>query len=310
MIISSTFRESDKGCCAQCCQRSVNSIEQRVCRRIVGRLNPFAFEDSPKSLGNVKMMRIRWMKEIKTSFLTNPAHFHHKFTTMYSDIVKYNECLLFDGYGEIVKEFCHSFSCNSFCSTESHVIDVIIYYTEDIESFLLLGCDRNLLPRKCPTIRDITLGADMALITEIKVYQIVVKLTHKLLQFLQLILIELLRGFPLRTFSYTSKSCVKADKKTSGRASTRFLAGRFLPSLFGFHHAQSVFLYRLDDPFGIGRIHDRLLALVRLVPKASIPDLRYLFTHRLTVWTEEESSSAIDFDERPSAIIYTGSVSA
>ena len=302
MIISSTFRESDKGCCTQCCQRSVHSIEQRVRRKIVGRLNPFAFEDSPKSLGNVKMRRIRWQeKKIKTSFLPNRAHFHHKFTTMYSGIVKYNECLLFDGHGEFVKEFSHFFSCNTFCSIESHVIAVITYHTEDIESFLLLGRDGNLLPRKCPAIRDVALGADMALITEIKVYQIVVKLTHKLLQLLQLILIELRRGFPLWTFSYTSKSCAKADKKllnvllhASLPVASCHLSLAFITLSLSFCIASMTFSVSDESMIGFA-------PWPGLFRRPSIPDLRYLFTHRLTVRTEEESSSAIDFDERPSA---------
>ena len=130
MIISSIFGEFDKGCCSQRCQRSVNSIEQRVRRKIVGRLNPFAFEDSPKSLGNVKMRRI-WRQEekIKASFLPNPAHFHHKLTAMYSGIIKHNECLLFDGHGESIKEVSHFLSRDTFSSAESLIVAVIVHLT-------------------------------------------------------------------------------------------------------------------------------------------------------------------------------------
>lgn len=302
MIISSTFGESDKGRCSQCSQRSVNSIEQRFRRKIVGRLNPFAFEDSPESLGNVKMRRIRWQEEkVKASFLPNPAHIHHKLTTMYSGIVKHNECLLFEGHGESVKEVSHFFSRNTFCSAESLIVAVIAYHTEDIESLPLLGWDRNFLPWECPAIGDITLGADMALIAEIKVYQFVVKLTHKLLQLLQLILIELRRGFPLWTFSYTSKSCAKADKKllnvlllASLPVASCHLSLAFITLSLSFCIASMTFSVSEESMIGFA-------PWPGLFRRPSIPDLRYLFTHRLTVRTEEESSSAIDFDERPSA---------
>ena len=302
MIISSTFGESDKGCCSQCSQRSVNGIEQRVCRRIVGGLNPFAFEDSPESLGNVKMRGIRRQEEkIKASFLPDSSHFHHKFTTMYLGIVKHNECSLFDGHGEFVKEVSHFFSRDTFSSTEPLVVAFVAYHTEDIEPFSLLGWNRNLLPWECPSIWDITLGTHMALIAEIKVYQIVVKLTHKLLQLLQLILIELRRGFPLWTFPYTSKSCAKADKKllnvllhASLPVASCHLSLAFITLSLSFCIASMTFSVSDESMIGFA-------PWPGLFRRPSIPDLRYLFTHRLTVRTEEESSSAIDFDERPSA---------
>lgn len=56
------------------------------------------------------------------------------------------------------------------------------------------------------------------------------------------------------------------------------LTDRLLPSLLSFHHAW-------------------------LFYSPSMPDLRYLFTYRLTVSMKDESSLAIDFEEQPSVFI-------
>lgn len=53
----------------------------------------------------------------------------------------------------------------------------------------------------------------MALITVIKVYESIICLSFEFLQLLGLIRIELRRGLPLGTFSYTSISRANADKK-------------------------------------------------------------------------------------------------
>ncbi len=154
--------------------------------------------------------------------------------------------------------------------------------------------------------------AHMALITKIKVYQPAVELMHKLLQLLPLVLIELRRGFPLWTFPYTSKSCAKADKKllnmllhASFPVAPCHLSLAFITLSLSFRIASMTFSVSEESMMGFA-------PWPGLFRRPSMPDLRYLFTHRLTVRTVVESSSAIDFDERPFAFnnIYTGSVSA
>ena len=48
-----------------CRQGSVGGIEQGVCIEIIHRSEPFPLENTPKSLGNIKMWAIRREKEKK-----------------------------------------------------------------------------------------------------------------------------------------------------------------------------------------------------------------------------------------------------
>lgn len=302
MIISSTYGELDKGCCSQSCRRSVHSIEQRVGGTVVRRLNPFAFKDSPKCLGNVKMRRIRRQEEkIKSSLFPYTAHFHHVFTTMYSGVIEHNKRFLPNSHGESVKEVGHFFSRDTLGRAESLVIAFVAEHAENIKSFLLLRRNADVLPRECPSIGNITFGTHMAFISKIKVYQPAVELMHKLLQLLQLILIELRRGFTLWTFPYTSKSCAKADKKflnvllhASLPVAFCHLSLAFITLSLSFCIASMTFPVSDESMIGFA-------PWPGLFRRPAIPDFRYLFTHRLTVNTEDDSSSAIDFDERPSA---------
>ena len=64
-----------------------------------------------------------------------------------------------------------------------------------------------------PPVWHISLGADVAFSSIIKVNETVFFLLYKFLLLLGLVRIELRRGFPLWTFPYTSISRAKADKK-------------------------------------------------------------------------------------------------
>ena len=71
----------------------------------------------------------------------------------------------------------------------------------------------DILTAELPSVWHISLGADVAFISIIKVNETVFLLLYEFMQLLGLVRIELRRGFPLWTFPYTSVSRAKADKK-------------------------------------------------------------------------------------------------
>ncbi len=169
MIISSTFREFDKGCCSQSRQCSVSGIEQRVCGLVVGRLNPFALEYSPKCLDDVKVRGIRWKEEKKQSpFLPYLSHFLHMFATVNLCIIQHNESLLLDCEGEFVKEVGNAFGSHAVHGSETVVVACVIHHPPYIESGFLFGCNGDILPRELPSVWYIAFCADKTAIPKIK----------------------------------------------------------------------------------------------------------------------------------------------
>ena len=60
-------------------QRTVGSIEQRICGAIIRRSEPFALEDSPEGLGYIQMWTVRWEeKEKQSTFLPYRTEFTHE----------------------------------------------------------------------------------------------------------------------------------------------------------------------------------------------------------------------------------------
>jgi hypothetical protein len=48
-------------------QRTVGYIKQGICIAIIRRFEPFAFEDSPKRLGDIQMRVVWWQKKRETA---------------------------------------------------------------------------------------------------------------------------------------------------------------------------------------------------------------------------------------------------
>lgn len=199
---------------SKCRQRTVGCIKQGVCGYIVHRSEPFAFEDSPKSLGNVEMRAVRREeKEEQATLLPYLSEFPHELTSVDARIVKNNKSVLADADGKPVKEISNLICGYVLRSRESFVSVVSVYHTENIESQPSLRWNIYIFAAELPSVWHISLGADVAFISIIKVNETVLLLLFEFLQLLGLILIELRRGFPLWTFSYTSISRAKADKK-------------------------------------------------------------------------------------------------
>lgn len=95
----------------------------------------------------------------------------------------------------------------------SYLLVIAVYHTENVESQSPFERNVDILTAELPAVWHISLGADVTFISIIKVDETVFFLLYEFLQLLGLIRIELRRGFTLRTFSYTSISRAKADKK-------------------------------------------------------------------------------------------------
>lgn len=195
-------------------QRSVGRIHQGVCGSIIHRSEPFAFEYSPQSLGNIQVRTIwRQEKQEQSSFLPYRSKFGNEFSTMDTCIVQNNKSILLDFEGKAVKKVCDLIGCNAFGGREAFITVITVYHSKNVEPIASLGGYIDILTGELPAVWHISLSADMALITVIKVYGSVSCLSFEFLQLLGLIRIELRRGLPLGTFSYTSISRANADKK-------------------------------------------------------------------------------------------------
>ena len=195
-------------------QCTVGCIKQGICGTIVHRSEPFALENSPERLGDIQMWTV-WRQEKKkqSTFLPYRTEFSHELASVDARIVKDNESVLAYTERKPVKEV-GDFVCRHILgSGESFISVIAVYHAENIEPQSSFGRNINILAAELPSVWHISPGADVAFISIIKVDEAVSFLLFEFLQLLGLIRIELRRGFPLRTFPYTSISRAKADKK-------------------------------------------------------------------------------------------------
>lgn len=199
---------------AECSQSSIGRIEQGVCGAIIHRPEPFALEDSPQCLCYIQMWTVWRKKEEKqTALLPYRPKFPHKFTSVHTRIVKYNKRVLADAERKPVHKIGNFVGCHILSGRESLISVISIYHAENIESQSPFGRNIDILTPELPSVWHVSLSADVAFISIIKIDETLFFLLYEFLQLLGLIHIELRRGFPLRTFSYTSISRAKADKK-------------------------------------------------------------------------------------------------
>lgn len=199
---------------SKCCQSTVGCIEQGICGAIIRRSEPFAFEDSPERLGDIQMWTVRWEEEeIQSTFLPYRTEFPHKLASVDACIVKDNISVFTDTERKSVKKVGNFVSGHILSCGESFISIVSVYHAENVESQTSFRGNVDILIAKLPSVWHISLGADVAFISIIKVNETVFFLLYEFLQLLGLIRIELRRGFPLWTFPYTSISRAKADKK-------------------------------------------------------------------------------------------------
>ena len=195
-------------------QRTVGCIEQGICGTIIRRSEPFALEDSPKSLGNIQMWTVRWEeKEIQSTLLPYRTELQHELASVNACIVKDNKSVFTDTERKSVKEVGNLVSSHIISCGEPFISIVVVDHSENVESQTSFRWNIDILTAELPSVWHISLSADVAFISIINVDETIFFLLYEFLQLLGLIRIELRRGFPLWTFSYTSISRAKADKK-------------------------------------------------------------------------------------------------
>lgn len=195
-------------------QSPVCGIKKRVRSEVISRLKLFSFEHPPKYLGNVKMRRIRWKEEqVQSSSLPQLAQGEQFLCPMYRCVVKHDDGLTFNGHGEVVQTANHRLCINALFCCEPMGSAMTVNHSEAVEPFATLRGNVNIFLGKFPAVWHIGFLAKMGLVSIIKVNRPVLPQSFKLLQLPKFIVVELRRGFPLRTFLYTSKSCANALKK-------------------------------------------------------------------------------------------------
>ncbi len=285
---------------AESSQSSICRIKQRVCRDIIHGSEPFALEDSPQRLCDVKMRTV-WRKKEKeqAALLPYRTKFPHELAPVYACVVKHNKCVLVDAERKPVNKVRNLVGGHILGGRESLIPVIAVYHAENIEPQPSFGGDIYILTAKLPSVWHISLGADVALVSIIKVDETLSLLFYEFVQLLGLIRIELRRGFPLGTFSYTSISCAKADKKA-----LKVLSLASLPEACC--HASFAFLMLcLSFSMALRTISSSEQSIMGLRPRPGrvsrplIPSVSKRFTHELTEMCVISVCSPTSMDVRP-----------
>lgn len=205
-------------------QSSIGGIEKHVRSYIILWSDPLAFEDAPECFRNIQLRRIwRQEKEEKSSLFPYRAEFLYLLIPMYGSIVKDNKSIHLQVEREIVKETDDLVCRHLLKCCEPLVTVVTVNHSKNIESRYPLGRHINILPSQLPTVRDISFCTSVTFISIIESNAPVRRLTFKFLQLLDLVFIELRRGYSPWAFSYSLISCANADKKRLNVESLAFL---------------------------------------------------------------------------------------
>lgn len=195
-------------------QNLMGGIEECACVNIMAWLDPFCFEDSPQSLGDIQMRRVwRKVEDIEASLSPFLNHLLHLAARMDARIVKNDEGRPGNFQREFVDKISHILSLYTLTACKTMIVIVSAYHAENIESGGFHGRHKDILSGELPAIRDISLCADMAFVSEVKVNEPLITKIFKFLQLLALNRIELRRGCYPWAFGDTLISCARTSKK-------------------------------------------------------------------------------------------------
>ena len=159
------------------------------------------------------MWTVRWEeKEKQSTFLPYRTEFTHELASVNACIVKDNKSVFTDTEGKPVMKVSNLVSGHILGCGESIISIVAVYHAENIESQTSFRWNIDILTAELPSVWHISLGADVAFISIIKVNETVFFLLYEFLQLPGLVSIELRRGFPLWTLPYTSISRARLSK--------------------------------------------------------------------------------------------------
>lgn len=188
-------------------------------------LEPHSLEESPHRLRDVEVRRICGKIEyVKSSFLPLVSSLGNLAFAMDGCVVKNDKCHLVNRHGIIIQPFRKFLSGYGVSGVKPIVYTVGRHHSENIESFLIIGGNVDILIVELPSVRNIPTGAYMALVSE---KEIDCPCTPKICKFLQLVAFELnkpRRGIYPWTFPYTFISCASKSKK---RLKVASLTSRF-----------------------------------------------------------------------------------
>ena len=191
-------------------QCSIGCIEELVCTCVILRSYPFPLQDSPKRFCNVQMWGIWWKeKQEKSSVFPYRSEFLNPPVPMHSSIVKHDKGVLFDTEGEIVKETDYLLCRHPLGSGKSLVPVVTGNHAKNVESCNSLGRNEHVLSIQLSTVWHISFRTGVAFIGIIKYNTAFTCLSFKFLQLLDLIFVELRRGYSLGVslYAYILRQC-------------------------------------------------------------------------------------------------------
>ena len=296
------MRVINKQRCSNRSQSSVCSVEEGVGGCVILWAYPFALQHTPEGLCNVEMRRIwRQVEEEESPTFPHGPQLLYDATSMNACIVKYdNQVSCLRSEGQSVEKVRHHVGRYASARGEALVAVVPGCHSKDVESGNLLGRDEHILPTELPAVRHIALGADVAFIGVEEVYLSSFGLLFKFLQLLDLVFVELRRGLSPWAFPYTLISCANAAKK---RLNVDSLAS--LP-LACCHASRALFTLCLSCSIARRTASSSEQSIIGLRPRPgrvfrpSIPSLRYLFNHELTVCSFIPTLSPTLAEDNPS----------
>ena len=195
-------------------QRPVGGIEKHVRTCVILWPYPLSFQDSPKRFGNVQVWGVwRQEEEKEPPLFPNRPELLYPPVPMHCRIVKYDKSVLADAEGKVIKKTDNLVCRHPLSSGESFIMVVTGYHTEDVEPCNPLGRDEHVLSFQLPSVWHIAFRTGMALVGIVERDAIFTCLTFKFLQLLDLVFVELRRGYSPWAFPYTLISCANADKK-------------------------------------------------------------------------------------------------
>lgn len=279
--------------CPDAIQDSMGSIKKSMRVNIMGRLEPFGFEDSPQGLGDVKMRRVwREEKDIKASFFPFVNRLLHLTSGMDTCIVENDEGRSCNCQREVIDKIRHILGLDTLTACKT-VIDIVpAYHAENIEPCGFHGRHKDVLLGELPAVRDISLCAYMALVSEVKVNESLITKIFKFLQLLALDRIELRRGCYPWAFGYTLISCARTSKKR-----LKVISLAFFPDDASQRFLAAFTLCRSCDTASRTRVSS-VLSIIGFRPcpgfvlSPAIPSAAYLFVQLNTEGVETSSFSA------------------
>lgn len=209
----SDFRTLDTIQIADAVQNSFGSHKKSSRILMVAWFNLFSFEYPSQSLGNIGVERIEQEKEVETTafpYFSHPIRFT---ATVSTGVIEDKHSRFVYGFTEIIQKLRDIHGLDRFTTCKSMGSIVVTTHIEDIESYGLYRRNKNVLFRELPSIRHISLCADMVFVPKVEVNKSVIVQMFKFLQLLAFIRIELRQGIHLWAFGDTLISCTKTPKK-------------------------------------------------------------------------------------------------